>query len=687
MRRLGEAGPREVGPYRVLAELGRGGMGRVLLGSGRDGRLVALKLVHEQFATDDVFRARFRAEVAASRAVSGAYTAAVVDADPDAPAPWLASVFVPGPSLQETIASIGALPEQAVLRLTAGLATALIQIHRAELVHRDLKPSNVLLADDGPRLIDFGIVRAIGGDRPGELTRTGWLIGSPAFMSPEQAEGEPVTPAGDVFSLGSLVAAACTGSSPFADRATRRTLDNVARADPDLSGVPTAIRRIVEPCLARRPGDRPTPAELLEAIGTLAPSARPWPASVHALIARRQAEVDRILDPARESTAIVEDEAPTVTATRVDTGMSSEPAKDAAPGGKTTLSATGRTSVGRSGRTPGRRLRLGAALSAVALAGVLLWALWPLPRTSPPPPPHSVESVVLSFPEPVERMLFSPDGHTLATVDPHGEVRLWDMRDYRQTGGSFDRGTGFQGHLMFSPDSRTLITANVVGGEGRVERWDVATGRRIGEPFDITSDTGQGSIEWLGLGVDGRTLLAATRGESVLLWDIVSRRQTGRFDDTTGAVLSPDGHTIVTHEATSGTVTLRDLANGQSVGSPITAPRGARFSGYGFSTDGRLLMAVAEKDGTANVWVWEAAGSHQLRRTVTIPAAVQRLELSRNCLAVIDHNGTLRVWSVADGKQIRSENDVTTMAFSPDGRTLAVAGKDNSLRLWSLPSS
>lgn len=167
------SGLREVGRYRVLAELGRGGMGRVLLGYGPDGRLVALKLVHEQFAEDDGFRARFRREVEASRAVSGAYTAAVVDADPDAPTPWLASVFVPGPSLHDAVQTAGALPEEPVLRLAAGLATALIQIHRAELVHRDLKPSNVLLADDGPRVIDFGLVRAVNGGRSGDLTRAG----------------------------------------------------------------------------------------------------------------------------------------------------------------------------------------------------------------------------------------------------------------------------------------------------------------------------------------------------------------------------------------------------------------------------------------------------------------------------------------------------------------------------------
>lgn len=242
MRPLRVSDPRQIGQYRLLAELGRGGMGRVLLGSGPDGRLVAVKLVHEHFAEDDGFRARFRREVDASRAVSGAYTAAVVHANPDASTPWLASVFVPGPSLHDTIHTVGALPEESVLRLTAGLATALVHIHRAHLVHRDLKPSNVLLAEDGPRVIDFGIARALTANQSGGLTGTNWLIGSPAFMSPEQAQGESVTSASDVFSLGCVVVAAWKGASPFADTATLQTLNNVVRSDPDLAAVPPRSR-------------------------------------------------------------------------------------------------------------------------------------------------------------------------------------------------------------------------------------------------------------------------------------------------------------------------------------------------------------------------------------------------------------------------------------------------------------
>ncbi|MEJ8644574.1 serine/threonine-protein kinase [Streptomyces sp. MS1.HAVA.3] len=179
------------GPFRTVAVLGRGGMGRVVLGVGPDGRYVAVKQVHAELAEDEGFRARFRREVDASRRVAGGYTAAVIDADPDAEMPWLASQFVPGPSLSQAVDAAGPLPEEAVRRLAAGLAHALADVHRAGLIHRDLKPSNVLLAEDGVRVIDFGIVRAVGDQT--RITHAGALIGSPAYMSPEQALGRELT--------------------------------------------------------------------------------------------------------------------------------------------------------------------------------------------------------------------------------------------------------------------------------------------------------------------------------------------------------------------------------------------------------------------------------------------------------------------------------------------------------------
>ncbi|WP_439380029.1 serine/threonine-protein kinase [Amycolatopsis lexingtonensis] len=293
MEPLGPGEPARAGRYRLLAAVGAGGMGRVLLGVAPDGRLAAVKQVHRRFAHDPGFRERFRREVEVSRLVSGAYTAAVMDADPFAPAPWLASVFVAGPSLQEAIDATGPLPAAAVRHLAAGLASALLGIHRAGLVHRDLKPGNVLLAEDGPRVIDFGIARAAEGGT--DLTHTGVILGSPAFMSPEQADGRPLTPASDVFSLGALLVLAATGRSPFAGASAPQSLYNVVHTHPDLRALPPDLRALAEACLVKDPARRPDPARLLELLGPLPPVPRPWPPAVHALIARRQAEVSAVV--------------------------------------------------------------------------------------------------------------------------------------------------------------------------------------------------------------------------------------------------------------------------------------------------------------------------------------------------------------------------------------------------------
>ena len=283
MKPLGSADPREVGRYPGARRAGprRNGPGALGCRAGR----AAGRGEADPRAVRRGRRvpARFRREVDASRSVSGAYTAAVVDAAPDAPTPWLASVFVPGPkSLDDTLQTLGPLPEKSVLRLAAGLATALIQIHRAGLVHRDLKPSNVLLADDGPRVIDFASSARSTTTGRTSPERAGWSA-HPHSCLPSRPAAKPSAAASDVFSLGSVLVAACTGASPFAAPSALQTLNNVTRAEPDLFRVPAAIRRIVEPCFAKDPAQRPTPSAVLDAIGSVAPSAHPWPGSVHRL--------------------------------------------------------------------------------------------------------------------------------------------------------------------------------------------------------------------------------------------------------------------------------------------------------------------------------------------------------------------------------------------------------------------
>lgn len=236
-------------------------MGRVYLASTRAGRPVALKVVRPEFGDDQEFRTRFRQEVQAAQRVHGLYTAQLVDADTDATPPWLVTAYVPGPSLEEAIEANGPMPAEMVLRLVAGVAEALQAIHAANVVHRDLKPSNVLLAQDGPRVIDFGIARAAEGAR---LTRGNIMMGSLDFMAPEQILDKPVSPAIDVFALGSLAVFAATGKPPFGRGHITAVSHRVVYEPPDLEGCPAELLTMVESCLEKQPKDRPTPERIIE---------------------------------------------------------------------------------------------------------------------------------------------------------------------------------------------------------------------------------------------------------------------------------------------------------------------------------------------------------------------------------------------------------------------------------------
>jgi eukaryotic-like serine/threonine-protein kinase len=256
--------PETVGPYRLLGRLGVGGMGEVYLAKSPGGRLVAIKLIRPELAEERGFRSRFASEITAARNVSGIYTAAVVDADADAELPWMATVYVAGPSLADAVEDNGPLPVRSVLALAAGLAEALQAIHRADLVHRDLKPSNVLLATDGPRVIDFGISLAL---ERSMMTATGMVMGSPGFMSPEQARGQrEVGAPTDMFSFGAVLAFAATGDNPFGVGPTPALLYRVVNELPDLAAVPARLKPLIEQCLAKEPADRPTPADVLASL-------------------------------------------------------------------------------------------------------------------------------------------------------------------------------------------------------------------------------------------------------------------------------------------------------------------------------------------------------------------------------------------------------------------------------------
>src|SRR5215468_8445000 len=367
--------PQSVGPYRLLGRLGAGGMGQVFLGRSAGGRLVAVKVIRPELTGEPGFRARFAREVAAARTVSGLFTAPLADADVQGQMPWLATAYVAGPSLAEAVDTQSPLPVASVLTLAAGLAEGLEAIHAAGVVHRDLKPSNVLLAEDGPRVIDFGISLAA---EASVLTQAGTVMGSPGFMSPEQAQGREVGPPSDVFSLGAVLAFAATGKGPFGTGATPALLYRVVYQQPDIAHLPGAIRPLVERCLAKDPGQRPATTDLLTELGNPQPTHDWLPAPVTEVLSRYAAP-------------------PTGAA-------GGPPTLTSAQARRTPTQAAFRVQPGDAGGQPPRKSRRGLvwALLVTGLLAVLAAAAIVVPRVMGGSllshPPQPTPSGALSFP-------------------------------------------------------------------------------------------------------------------------------------------------------------------------------------------------------------------------------------------------------------------------------------------------
>ncbi|GGW06384.1 protein kinase domain-containing protein [Streptomyces narbonensis] len=384
---LREGTPRQIGPYEVMARLGAGGMGEVFLArDSRDGRdasedgpdvtetgvFVAVKTVRRDVAGDPAFRDRFRREIRVAALVSSPHAAAPVGGDADAEVPWLATAYVPGPSLSQAVRRGGALPVATVRALGAGVARALADLHAAGVLHRDLKPGNVMLSVDGPRLIDFGIARS---STATTMTATGVMVGTPAFMSPEHVAGaRRVTAASDVFCLGSLLCYAATGEDPFGDGPLAAVLYRVSQAEADLDRVPEELREVVAACLALDPADRPTPERLAELLEADAGSRFPWPEGVREHIGEYGTELAQLvasggplLEAAAAAGPVVTPEVP---------GLHSVPTQaPVAP-----LAPPAPAPRGRRGRV------LAAVLALAVVAGGLgTYLLWPEGEVKKPP--------------------------------------------------------------------------------------------------------------------------------------------------------------------------------------------------------------------------------------------------------------------------------------------------------------
>lgn len=400
--------PRQAGAYRLEGRLGGGGMGQVFLGRSPGGRPVAVKLVRPDLADDPGFRRRFALEAEAARRVGGFYTAQLVDADPDADPPWLVTAYIPGPSLHQAVEAHGPMPAEAITVLGAGLAEGLGAIHACDLVHRDLKPSNVILAADGPRVIDFGITRAVDATSH-TLSRA--VVGTPSFMSPEQARGREIGPPSDVFSLGLVLAFTATGRSPFGTGQAEAIVYRIAHDEPDLTGLTAHLTDLVKRCLAKDPGERPSVADILKELTDPTQTTTQWlPPPFATMIAERHVQTPPApapfpsSDPGTHKGRTRDDpDHGRALDTPGDTEQHPYEPGHRAPSGSDMLTSRRRLP---------RRLFLLGGLAALGAAAVPIgWNFWSHRNRLTDKDSYTVA--------------FSPDGRTIAGGNIHGDGWLW----------------------------------------------------------------------------------------------------------------------------------------------------------------------------------------------------------------------------------------------------------------------
>ncbi|MGW5355043.1 WD40 repeat domain-containing serine/threonine protein kinase [Streptomyces sp. NPDC004031] len=725
MEFLGEPGrPAETGPYRPVAALGEGGMGRVLLAVSPDGRLVAVKLVHEQLVHEPGFRDRFRREVTASRRVAGAYTAAVLDADADAATPWLASVFVPGPALREVVERTGPLDPPAVVRLAAGLAAALGEVHRAGLIHRDLKPSNVLLAADGPRVIDFGVARATDSEGGTEITRTGVVVGSPAFMSPEQAESRALTPAADVFSLGSVLAYAATGRSPFTGTSALMTLYDVVHGEPELGALPQELRDLVGDCLAKDPAARPTPAQILARIGHVPPTTRPWPAPVHELIRAQAAEIEHILagtapgpageepgpgagpeapDVAPGPAAAVASEALDVAAlpTRTAAGPAVPPAGPApVPPEPPVPPADVPAGVGAQApaerRGPSRRALV---LGALGVAGIGAAVGIPLALDggsgggsgtasgAPPSRRASGPASSSSSSAPPSSATAGPTPTAPPSPLPAGEETAAYVLSEK---------TAMLTAAEISPDGKLVAVGDMDGGLALRLVPSLQIDTVLAQPVDGSLDHTTGDVTF---SPDGKLLASVDDNAAVTLWDVASRRSVAtlhgdpgqrRTASTYALVFSHDGRSLAL--GATRTITVWDVASRRRT-AKVTWPRDSEaeyeaesdLQGLAFTADGRTVVASTS---VGKLYFCDLR-AQRVAATVRGPRdGLTDVAVSPNGkILAVGAYGEVRLWRPDTRKALESVPSdpywVSSLAFSRDGRFLASAAIGGSVQVVS----
>ena len=562
---LGVHDPRQIGPYLLLRRLGGGGMGTVYLARREDSTWrVALKVIQSGLLEHEPqLRDRFARELAHAQRVDARYTARILDADLHADLPWMATEYVPGPTLETKVARSGALALPALMDLACGVSEALAAIHAAGLVHRDLKPANVILAADGPRVIDFGIAH---GAETTRLTGTGTTIGTLAYMSPEQLGGQPAGPGGDVFSMGGVLCYAATGHSPFPSGHYGAVIHAVLNSGPDLADLSDPwTRDLVAACLAKDHGRRPSPDHVRRACA-----------------ARLQ---ELVPVPAQAATVPVAAASPTAVAgPPPGAGRPVTP-----PAGPLPERSPSRRAEPRP-RGGGRRLVLALAAVVPVLLVLVSLALYFLVFAGPALSDH----VLVGHAGDVNDVAWSAKGDAVATASADSTVRIWDpVTGYTMSTLVFDGGTVYA--VAFSPDGGTVAT----GDSGNTVRiWDAVTGKSL-----RTMSGHSSSVNAVAFSPDGRTVATASADSTVRIWDVATGKSLRTLTGHTGSVyavaFSPDGRTVASGGG-DNTVRIWDVATGAGV--RALADHRKSVTGLAFSPDGKAL-ATCSQDRTALIRV------------------------------------------------------------------------------------
>ncbi|MET9713683.1 protein kinase [Nocardiopsis alba] len=690
--------PPQVGRYRLIARLGSGGMGQVYLARTASGRKLVIKVIRSELASEAGFRARFAREAEAARRVGGFHTAQVVDADPAADPPWIATAHIPGLTLARAVREHGPLDPPALRILAAGLAEGLDAIHRCGLVHRDLKPANIILATDGPRIIDFGVARPMDAD---SMTTHGTVFGTLPYMSPEQTESSRVGPASDLFSLGTVLAFAATGNGPFSGGTMAETLRRLLSPPPDPGDIDPTIRALIQDCWNHDPDRRPTPNRILarfEANDLHTPRASPHftrPASSTAL-------------PVVGATT----NGPGGTPPHPSGAPASSPgyvggrAPDPDPHTGTTFFRPDAARRGFDGNGSSRRrvLYIGAAV-ATSIAVVSALVLWRIDiGGSDPVAPSEAEGAAqpedeevegtqwsnlqgsrtfLEGDHPVNALAFDSDGGLLAIGDDGagqegGNAYIKDV----ETGDdiiTFDEHDGSVWSVAFSPDETVLATGD---DAGTIRLWDIDSGEVIDE---FQGDVYNGSF--LEFSPDGTTLAANHRLGYAQLWDIDSGDEISfeEYDDFVSAVAFGLDSTILAIVEGDGSVQLWNADSGDHVTTLEEHEGEMHFMTFG--PDDKTLATISD-DYTVQLW---NADSGDLITTLEEAGENQAMVAFAPDGATVAGSGEdfgVRLWDTDSGDHITTLEEhgdtVWSAEFSPDGTTLATAAEDGRVLLWDL---